>query len=418
MKVGSGSHTALLYGYPNPEEPLGGLLLDYFSRALVENQKLLESLDYTWYMIKCADPDGAELNEPYLDGSYTPINFALNFYRTPIKSTGWTAFPFLYGDLLDLNNPTPETLAMMKIMDAGRVDLMCGFHQLRFGSTTFQVSEPCPRLYAPFQILARQNHVPLRKRPGTLVAEGIQLGSHLTPLGNYIRAKHAGLEPLPPIVGARMIEYERLINPNCFDLVPESPMWYDPRCYNDSPSDTTLEEALSYASAAESTINEWILDIYKNIRSGLTVRTRLLDMVEDFVQTLSGNYYNIFDPPVKVPEETRRQKASIAQKIETEGRADIYYSPCYVSMLMRTIDRQMELESNSILRKVREDCSQKFEELKSIIESKYDCKHYPLKNLIRMNLGSVLYSAQLCSRKKCSLRNVALGLVKIPGHFA
>ena len=226
LRIGSGSHNAFLYGFPNPEEPLGGLLLDYFSKAIAENVEFLESMDYTWYMIKCADPDGAELNKGYLSVPYTPYNFALNFYRTPINQTGSMAFPYRYGSILDVDSPTAETLAMMKIMDQNQMDFMSGLHVLRFGGVTYQVSEPCPELYSPLQMLARESHVPLRNRSGTMLAEGVQLGRHLTPAGNYIRAKLDGRGPLPKIAGARMLEYERLINPNCFDFVPESSTWY------------------------------------------------------------------------------------------------------------------------------------------------------------------------------------------------
>ena len=148
LKIGSGSHNALLYGFPNPEEPLGGLLLDEFSNDIVANDLVLEAMDYTWYIIMCADPDGAALNERYLSLPYTPYNFALNFYRTPINRTGSMAFPYRYGSILDVDSPTAETLAMMKIMDENPMDLMCGLHVLRFGGVTYQVSEPCPELYA------------------------------------------------------------------------------------------------------------------------------------------------------------------------------------------------------------------------------------------------------------------------------
>lgn len=402
LAVGSGSHAALLYGYPNPEEPLGGILLDYFSRALAQNDELLKSLNYTWFMIKCADPDGAELNRGYLEGPYTPYNFALNFYRTPIKKTGWLSFPYRYPGMLDLNSPTPETLAMVKIMDSSKLDLMCGLHLLRFGGATFQVSEECPELYAPFQMLARRNFVPLRNRTGTMLTRGVQLGRHLTPVGNYIRAKRDGRGPLPPIAGARMIEYERLINPNCFDLVPESSMWYDPRCYDESPSDSTIGEALSYAARKEKETNELVLKVYSAIRSSMTIRTKFLEMTEDFVDWLMSGYYNIFDPPVETPESVRRQKASQAQKVEIEGRADIYHSPCYISMMMRTIDAQVEHGTNSTLGDAREELSRRMEELRRVIDSKYEVKHYPLKNLIMMNLGSVLYAASYAAGRNAS----------------
>ena len=98
LRIGKGKHNALVYGFPNPEEPLGGLVLDYFSRALATEEEL-EQLNYTWYLINCIDPDGAQLAECYLKGPYTPYNWALNYYRTPVRATGEDNFPYRYEDL-------------------------------------------------------------------------------------------------------------------------------------------------------------------------------------------------------------------------------------------------------------------------------------------------------------------------------
>jgi len=39
------------------------------------------------------------------------------------------------------------------------------------------------------------------------------------------------------------------------------------------------------------------------------------------------------------------------------------------------------------------------DELQKIIESKYDCRHYPLKSLIAMNLGRVLCAADYAGKR-------------------
>ena len=78
LKIGDGRYSALIHGFPNCEEPFGGNLLDYLSWALVENPEITEALDYTWYLIKCSDPDGARLNEGFHGGPHTPMNFTMN----------------------------------------------------------------------------------------------------------------------------------------------------------------------------------------------------------------------------------------------------------------------------------------------------------------------------------------------------
>lgn len=47
LKIKHGRHNALIYSFPNPEEQLGGLALEYFSSLLANDEGLLSELDYT-----------------------------------------------------------------------------------------------------------------------------------------------------------------------------------------------------------------------------------------------------------------------------------------------------------------------------------------------------------------------------------
>lgn len=100
LKIGSGKYNALVYGFPNPEEPVGGLVCEYFANALAENEEFLKETDYTWYIVKCIDPDGAKLNDGFIKGEPTIYNFTMNYYRSPLSKTGEECFPYRYGDWL------------------------------------------------------------------------------------------------------------------------------------------------------------------------------------------------------------------------------------------------------------------------------------------------------------------------------
>ncbi|MCK4438169.1 peptidase, partial [Candidatus Bathyarchaeota archaeon] len=148
LKIGDGRYNALIHGFPNCEEPFGGNLLDYLSWALVEHPKVAEKLDYTWYLIKCSDPDGARLNEGFHGGPHTPMNFTLNYYRTPNVKTPDSCFPFRFGPL-DLNSPVPETEALMKVLDRVPMSFVSALHMMKWGGgITYEVPHRCPELYA------------------------------------------------------------------------------------------------------------------------------------------------------------------------------------------------------------------------------------------------------------------------------
>ena len=59
----------------------------------------------------------------------------------------------------------------MKIINGKPFDFVSSLHNMAFGfGITFQVSEPCPLLCAPFQELAKANGIFLRKRVGFMLA--------------------------------------------------------------------------------------------------------------------------------------------------------------------------------------------------------------------------------------------------------
>jgi hypothetical protein len=398
LKIGQGHHNALIYGFPNPEEQLGGLALDYFSNALASDESRLERLDYTWYIINCIDPNGAELTKRYTNGPYTPQNFAQNYYRTPISATGWLCFPYKYGNLLDTNYPTQETKALMKIMEGRSFSFISSLHTMRCGGITYQVSEPCPALYGILQQLARENGVPFRNKVGTMLAPSVQLGEHLTPVKNYVEARLRGDSPLPKMLGARDLEYARLMNPWVFDMVPECCMWFDKKCFDESISDATIGEVIRSSAHINNKTNEFLSKVHQEIESALTENSLFRQMVEDVEASTQQRSSRIFDPPVPLSERDLTTKATIAQKAETEASAYIHSLSSFGGFL-RMIDHQTDAKGeNKELNLARETVIQKMNELCDIFKSEYNCQHYPLQKLVRITLGSILYSAEFARR--------------------
>ena len=56
-------------------------MLEYFSRALCEDDEFRENCGYTWYLIKCIDIDGTKLNEGW---------FKSKKFMKYIKTIGWS----------------------------------------------------------------------------------------------------------------------------------------------------------------------------------------------------------------------------------------------------------------------------------------------------------------------------------------
>ena len=400
LKIGEGKHHALVYGFPNPEEPVGGVLLDYFAHQLTENKSLLRELDYTWYIIACVDPDGARLNNGFLKGPLTPLHFAKNYYRSPTTLTGEENFPFRHGEI-DFNRPLSETKALMNLLDQVRFDLIVSLHNMKWGGITYQVSESCPELYPTLQNLTKTFRLEPRKRLGTMLAPAVQLAEYFTPVRNYVRAKAAGKGPLQELTGAFVYEYALLSNPDVFMIVPECCLWHDLRCWDDRPSDASMVDVLGYSSRVGSETNKFMLSLFDKAEPYLKESSPFLTMIRPIMQEIRRPTVNVLDPDPELSKEKLQRPATIAEKCETEGRADVYRL-FNLGAMIRMLDYQLSKGGGgeSILQACRTDAMNRLDEWNGALEKKYKCEPHPIRNLIGACLGSVLASAEYVRWRK------------------
>ena len=334
LKVGNGSNNALIHGFPNSEEPYGGNLLTYLTRALAENPGVTERLDYTWYLVPCSDPDAARRNEGFQSGDKSVLSFCLNYYRTPVSHTPELCFPYRFGPL-DLDHPVPETRALMKVMDEVKLHFVSGLHMMKWGGISYMVPFECPELYADLQNAAERFDVFLRKRPGSMLAPGVMWAEYLTAARNYVRHYAAGERNIEPLRGCQMWEYGQQYNPQLFIMIPECCKWYDPRMLDDRPSDTSIGEAFEYGDGKMREMEELVLALWKRAEPELKHDSVFRGMMEENVAPLIHRYTNVSNPPFRFSDDFMRKKATVAQKIGIEGHDDLYRM-FYLGALVRT----------------------------------------------------------------------------------
>lgn len=160
LKIGHGSKNALMFGCPHPNEPIGTMMLEYFTENLCKNKELRDELDYTWYVVKAWDADGLALNEKWLKGPYTIYNYSRNFFRPAGHcQVDWT-FPVDYKGL-HFHDSIPETTAMMKLIDEVKPTFIYSLHNAGFGGVYWYVSADIPELYEDMRNAAHKMEIPL-----------------------------------------------------------------------------------------------------------------------------------------------------------------------------------------------------------------------------------------------------------------
>jgi hypothetical protein len=392
LKIGEGKYNAFIHGFPNSEEPYGGNHLTYLSKALVENPEITEALDYTWYLVKCSDPDAARRNEGFQKGPLTPLNFSLNYYRTPHSITPDGCFPFRYGPL-NLNSPTAETKAMMNLIDKVKISFLSSLHMMKWGGISFMIPHPCPPLHAALQNSAKRFNIFLRKRPGTMLAPGIMHAAYLQPARNWVRHFAEGNTNIEPIQGCDIYEYVQMWNPNAFILIPECCIWYEPRMLDDRDSESTLGDALSYAHKVTNEANNYRLKIWKEALPYLNSETPWKKMVTENIQPLISKYTNVSNPPFVFNAEVHARKATIAEKIGIEGHDDIYRMFSLGGMY-KMLDEEFKVSGNEKIGKLRDETKEKLIEWDKFLHKNYTIINTPIRNLVGMSISALIHAAE------------------------
>jgi hypothetical protein len=232
LKIGSGSKNALMFGCPHPNEPIGTMTLEYFTKQLASNDALREELDYTWYVVKAWDADGLVLNEGWLKGPYTIYNYSRHFFRPAgHKQVDWT-FPIDYKDL-HFHDPIPETQAMMRLIDEIKPHFIYSLHNAGFGGAYWYISAPVDPLYDDMRAAAGRVGVPLNlgepeapycKALSPAIYESLGIEQEYDYLEQY------GATGIPEIikVGTCSESYARERH-GSFTLLTELPYFYDAR---------------------------------------------------------------------------------------------------------------------------------------------------------------------------------------------
>jgi len=106
---------------------------------------------YTWYIIKCLDPDGYKLNHRWIKGPFNPLNYAINSYHLPPEKNLEFSFPVTVKNFDYLPVP-PEIRSLINLIDPVRFDLIINLQSNNMGrvflNTVDSSSELCRKLYS------------------------------------------------------------------------------------------------------------------------------------------------------------------------------------------------------------------------------------------------------------------------------
>jgi zinc carboxypeptidase len=247
LTIGHGEQSALLLGVPHPNEPIGTLTLEFLCRLFCENAELRARFDTTLHVVKVADPDGLVLNEGWFKGEFSPRRYALAYYRPPHREQVEWSFPVDYKSLR-FTSPTPETAAVMRVMERTRPRFFYSLHNAGFCGVYFYVSENRPDLFRRLHALVEAQGLPLhRGEPEVPYLETLAPAVYrlfgIEETYEYL-ARTLGEDPAPLIgAGTSSDDWLKRIC-ETFSVVCEVPYYTSPALSDTRPAGATRREAV------------------------------------------------------------------------------------------------------------------------------------------------------------------------------
>jgi len=249
LTIGRGKRTALFLGAPHPNEPIGTLTLEFLSRLLCERSDLREQLDCTFLIVKASDPDGLALNEGWFKGAFSPLKYALNYYRHPQDEQVEWGFPIHY-KTLHFTTPPAETRAVMQLMEQHRPVFLSSLHNASFCGVYFYLSRRLPALFPQLHQLVADHALPLHN--GEPEVPYIQAWDKaIYPLfgareGYDFLEKNLGEDPAPYFsTGTSSDDYLKKLVPQALSLICELPYYTDPILEETTPAGISRREAMA-----------------------------------------------------------------------------------------------------------------------------------------------------------------------------
>lgn len=395
LKIGDGSKNALMFGCPHPNEPIGAMMLEYFSRALAADRELRDELDYTWYIVKSWDVDGTKLNENWFKGPFTLYNYARNFFRPAgHQQVDWT-FPIDYKNL-HFHDTIPETKAMMKLIDEIEPEFIYSLHNAGFGGVYWYITEEIREVYDDMRNAAKKQGVPLNlgePEAPYCVALDPAIYQDLGIQQNYDYLEKYGVKNPEELlkVGTCSADYAKNVC-GAFTLLTELPYFYDQRINDLSESDITRKEAVLKNLKASEAADEIIKTVLDETKEYLDEKNPFRLALEAF----TGNNKERNDSTRKMVEENPdfARKATVAEKFDNLLVSRFYKMLSY-GLLVRASESELEKmkdKNEDDTTKYRTLCAafetaeKELKELSRELETKIDYEVVPIKKLVAIQL--------------------------------
>jgi len=396
LDIGDSDKTALIIGVPHSDEPLGSLVVTFFARWLATHPEA-NSFGWRWLLIPILERRGMRLNEGWFNMPESIAAMAKSSFREPTEDQYEWTFPIKYEDY-QWTQSRPETIAIKEVLEKERPELLCNLHHSGFTNGYYYFSKDFQEVYSKLRKFVSGLRIPLADTApdvpfGKMLSAGFYQMYGLKDYLEYYKKKDPLI--LPAIRRGACSDEWYQKNIGGFSFNCEVPMYLSHKLKDKNPSKTSYKKMieqrykrkksrLKYSIKLIDKLKEYeymadplLISLAKkhiaNAQSSLEHEKRILDRTEDITITKAEKFVNsvledLFDLFFL------GQIWRVAESICVKGGAP------RICQLMETSD----LEIKSLAKSVQERGA---------------FYHIPIRNSVKMQLGSILIIADALKNK-------------------
>lgn len=399
IKLGNGKKIGLMFACPHPNEPIGAMMLEYFTQASCQDQAFLDDLGYTWYIIKCVDPDGLKLNENWLKGPFTATNYIKNFFRPAGNVQVEWSFPMKYKKY-NFDKPLPETVAIMSLIEKIKPDFIYSLHNAGFGGVFWYINKEMPEIWDSLRSTTVESGLPLHLgQPELPCCKPYSDAIYKMVTGEDIYDYLEEFSPIPAekayTRGTDSSAYSLKFNKSV-SLITELPYFYDVRIKDMSLCNRTKRDIINESINTNISHYRKLQQIIKEFDEYISCDNQFILLVKEHIADLesSSNAHKEL-----AEQEQFSEQATVAEMFDAL-LVSRFYGTLSTAMTLRTINYELDKHNEpdfkglDVLKKAKEEISNYLDESCLFLEKEMNYTVVPIRDLVKIQLESGLIVSQ------------------------
>ncbi|KYK21764.1 hypothetical protein AYK24_03135 [Thermoplasmatales archaeon SG8-52-4] len=388
--------TALIIGVPHSDEPLGSLVITFFSRWLATHPEV-DCFGWRWLFIPILERRGMRLNEGWFNIPESLAAMAKSSFREPTEDQYEWTFPIEYEDF-KWTQSRPETIAIKEVLEKEKPKLLCNLHHSGFTNGYYYLSKDFPEIYPELSKFADSLRIPLSdKTPdvpfGKMFSPGFYQMYGLKDYLEYYKKKDPLVLPALRRGACSDEWYQKNIGGFSFNC--EVPMYLSHKLKDKNPSKRSYKKMIEQR--------------YKRKKSRLEYSIMLIEKLKEYENMADPLFLNLAKKHIANAqlslEHEKRIIASAedrvitkAEKFENSVIEDLF-DLFFLGQIWRVAESICIKGSAPKVCLLMETSDFEIKSLARQIQEKGAFYQVPIRNSVKMQLGSILIIAEALKNK-------------------